>query len=519
MNTTILLYSISTGIIVLVVTILAMVVINKNGLNRSKELSKNIIKEAEEKAETSMRQAQLEAKTQAYEIKLNAEKELKNQQHELQEYERKLDRREENLNNRDANLVIRDKEMLHKERELDSKSLELTKMEQVLSERTEVQLQELERIASMPASEAKEELFDIVEKQMEQEVLAYIRDREEMAHQRAEDVARNIISLAISRYAQEETTQRTSSVVTLPSEEMKGRIIGREGRNIRAFENATGVDLLIDDTPEIITLSCFDPIRREIARMSLETLMVDGRIQPGRIEEVVDKSRKELYQVIQKTGQDTLFDLGISKMDKEIVTVLGRLKYRYSYGQNALAHSIEVANLAGMMAAELGLNQKLAKRAGLLHDIGKGLDFEMEGSHVELGVRLAKKHNEHPVVINAIASHHGDTEATSAIAVLVAAADTLSAARPGARFESFENYIQRLEELEAIATTREGVQRAFAIQAGRELRVMVIPDAVSDLETVKLAREIREEIEEKLTYPGQIKVNVIRELRAQEIAK
>ena len=279
---------------------------------------------------------------------------------------------------RDKNIVTRDNELLDMKRDLESKSAKLDKMEEALNERTEVQLRELERVASMPASEAKTELFEIVEKQMEHEVLSYIRDQEEEARSRADDIARNIISLAISRYAQEETTQRTSTTITLPNEEMKGRIIGREGRNIRAFENATGVDLLIDDTPEVITLSCFDPIRREVARMALETLLSDGRIQPGRIEEAVDKARKELNTIISKTGQDTLFELGISKMDKEIVNVLGRLKYRYSYGQNALAHSIEVANLAGMMAAELGLNQKLAKRAGLRHDIGKGLEFEME---------------------------------------------------------------------------------------------------------------------------------------------
>lgn len=517
--TDIILYSVLSAVVVFVVMILAMIIINKRGLNRSLEQSHSLIKEAEEKAEMISRQAQLEAKTQAYEIKLNAEKEAKTLRKEVQDYEIKLDRREDTLNSRDNNLVSKDKELSQKQRELELKSDQLDKMEAILGEQTANQVLELERISSMPVSQAKTELFDIVEKQMENEVLAYIKDQEDEAHTRAEEVARNIISLAISRYSQEVTQERTSSIVKLPSEDMKGRIIGREGRNIRAFEQATGVDLLIDDTPEIITLSCFDPVRREIARMALTTLVSDGRIQPGRIEEVVEKARKELYQIIQKTGQDTIFDLGLSKMDREIVAIIGRLKYRYSYGQNVLTHSIEVAHLAGMMAAELGLNQKLAKRAGLLHDIGKGLDFEVEGTHVELGARLAKKHGEHPIVINAIASHHGDIEATSAIAVLVAAADTLSSARPGARFESFENYIQRLEDLEAIATSKDGVQRAFAIQAGRELRVMVVPDQISDLKTIKLAREIREQIETEMTYPGQIKVTVIRELRALEIAK
>ncbi|AMC93489.1 ribonuclease Y [Erysipelothrix larvae] len=514
-----LLIGILSALIVLVVTIVITIVMDRLGLNRARMEARNLMNEAQTKADNHVRQATLEAKTQAYEIKLNAEKELKVQRKELQDFENKLGRREDNLSFKDANLVEKEKEISKKQRELESKKASLDKMESVLQERIDVQLAELERVSNMSVDAAKAELFDVVEKQMENETLAYIKEQEEQAHLRAEEISRNIISLAISRYSQDEVVHNTSSVISLPNEEMKGRIIGREGRNIRAFEQATGVDLIIDDTPEVITVSCFDPIRREIAKLSLETLVQDGRIQPGRIEEVVEKVRKDLNQVILKTGQDTLFELGIGKVDKELVAVLGRLKYRYSYGQNALSHSVEVAHLAGMMAAELGLSQKLAKRAGLFHDIGKGLDFEMEGSHVELGVRLAKKCKEHPVVINAIASHHGDTEATSAISVLVAAADALSAARPGARFESFENYIQRLEDLEAIASTKEGVQRVFAISAGRELRVMVVPNEVDDLQTTKLAREIREEIEEQLTYPGQIKVTVIRELRAQELAK
>ncbi len=351
------------------------------------------------------------------------------------------------------------------------------------------------------------------------EILAYIKEQEEIARSTAAEKARNIIGLAISRYSQEEATERTVSVISLPNEEMKGRIIGREGRNIRAIEQATGVDLIIDDTPEAITISCFDPIRREIARISLENLLKDGRIQPGRIEEMVNKVTKELDEVIQKKGEETIFNLGIHKMDKEIVNLVGRLRYRYSYGQNALQHSIEVAHLTGMMAAELGLNQTLAKRAGLLHDIGKALDFEMEGSHVELGARVCKKHGEHPVVINGIESHHGDKEATSVIATLVAAADTLSAARPGARFESFENYIKRLEQLETIAKSFNGVDKVFAIQAGREVRVMVVPDKLDDAGAHQVARDIKDKIEAELTYPGQIKVTVIREVRAYEIAK
>ncbi len=512
-------YALLSGLIVFIVMVFAIIIMNKNKLNRAQTRATELMNEAEEKAEMISRQAALEAKTLAYEIKLNAEKELRIQRKEVQDYESKLDRREENLNHRDTNLVEKDRDLSNKQRELENKSIKLDKVEEALNTQAETQLQELERISNMPQESAKAELFEIVEKKMENEVLTFIKEKEDEARMRSEEIARNIISLAISRYSQEVTQERTASVVTLPSEEMKGRIIGREGRNIRAFEQATGVDLLIDDTPEVITLSCFDPIRREIARMALTTLISDGRIQPGRIEEVVEKARKELYQIVNKTGQDTIFDLGLSKMDKEIVTIIGRLKYRYSYGQNVLTHSIEVAHLAGMMAVELGLNQKLAKRAGLLHDIGKGLDFEMEGTHVDLGVRLAKKHGEHAIVLNAIASHHGDIEANNAISVLVAAADTLSSARPGARFESFENYIQRLEDLEAIATSKPGVQRAFAIQAGRELRVMVVPNVVNDLNTVKLAREIREQIEAEMTYPGQIKVTVIRELRAMELAK
>lgn len=343
----------------------------------------------------------------------------------------------------------------------------------------------------MSAREAKEELFKQVEQQISLEMSAYIKEQEEEAKSKAADMSRDIIANAINRYAQEEVTERTVTVVDLPSEEMKGRIIGREGRNIKAIEQATGADLIIDDTPEAITISCFDPVRREVARLSLETLIRDGRIQPGRIEEVVDKTRKELDEVIRKTGENAIFELGISRIDKEIVKQIGKLKYRTSYGQNALQHSLEVAHLAGIMAAELGLNQQLAKRAGLLHDIGKAMDHEMEGSHVELGAKFAKKHGEHSTVINAIASHHGDVPATSVISILVAAADTLSAARPGSRSETIENYIQRLEKLEEMAKSFDGVDRVYAIQAGREIRIVVKPDKVDDLASHKIARDIK----------------------------
>ncbi len=507
------------GLSVFVITIIAVIVIGKIRLNSARKRAQMTLEDAEKEAENIVRQAILEAKTESYELKLKAEKEVQEEMKVLHEKTSKLERREENLNLRDENILAKDQELLKKERNLSSSREKLKKAEEKLKAQTEEHLKELERIASISQEDARNELFAQVEQKMEREVLTYVREQEDLAHERAEDIARSIIALAISRYAQEEVELRTSTVVALPNEDMKGRVIGREGRNIRAFEKLTGVDLIIDDTPEVITLSCFNPIRREIGRIAIEALISDGRIQPGRIEEAVSKAEKQVHHEMRKAGQDALFDLGLSKMNRELVNTLGRLKYRYSYGQNVLKHSIEVAHLAGMMAAELGLNQRLAKRAGLLHDIGKAVDFEMEGTHVELGVRLAKKHQEHPVVIDAIASHHGDVEPKSVIAVLVAAADTLSAARPGARVESFEGYIQRLEDLEAMAITREGVQKAFAISAGRELRVMVVPDKVDDLEASKLAREIREDIEKELTYPGQIKVTVIREFRSSELAK
>ena len=472
------------------------------GKNAKKEAQK-VLDEANNQAKNTVKQAVLEGKTQVYDLKLQAEKEIKEKKSEILEQESKLQRREDSLNFRDENLTQKERKLDEKLRKAEDKAVQLDKMEQDLQSRIDGQIALLERVSNMSEEEARKELMDVVETKMADEVAVYIRDKEEEAKEKAAENAREIIATAIQRYSQDESLDRTVSVVTLPSEEMKGRIIGREGRNIRAIEQATGVDLIIDDTPEAITVSCFDPIRREIARLSLETLIRDGRIQPGRIEDVVAKTTKEMDENITKYGEDACF----------------KLRYRYSYGQNGLEHSIEVASFAGMMAAELGLNQNLAKRAGLLHDIGKAVDFEQEGTHVELGARIAKKQGERREVVNAIESHHGDVPADNLISILVAAADTLSAARPGARYEGIENYINRLEALEKIANEYDGVDKAYAIQAGREVRVMVVPERVSDAKCAIIAREIKERIENELTYPGQIKVTVIRETRASETAK
>jgi len=491
----------------------------KLGISKANVSATKIIEDATAKADSIVKESILDAKTQAYELKLEAEKEVKLQKQKVTEFENKLLQREQSIDRRDIAVQGKEDVLAQRVVQLDEKQADLGKSEAELKEKIDAKIVELEKIAAMSATEAKQELFKQVEQQSASEMTAYIKEQEEEARSQATMKARDIIATAINRYAQEETTERTVSVVSLPSEEMKGRIIGREGRNIKTIEQLTGVDLIIDDTPEAITISCFDPIRREIARISLETLIRDGRIQPGRIEEVVIKTKKELNEVIRKTGEDAIFELGLSRVDRDIVMMLGKMKYRTSYGQNALQHSLEVAHLTGIMAAELGLNQQLARRAGLLHDLGKAVDHEMEGSHVELGAKFAKKHGEHPVVINAIESHHGDVPTTSVISVLVAAADTLSAARPGSRSETIQNYIQRLEKLEEMAKSFDGVDRVFAIQAGREIRIVVKPDKIDDIKSHKIARDICKKIEEELTYPGHIKVTVIRELRASEIAK
>lgn len=514
MPVTILTYVLAVGVGFVAYFIFTKIKVSKANVDATK-----IVEEATAKADNIVKEAILDAKTQAYEYKLEAEKEIKEQRLEVTKFENKLLQREQNIDRRDIALQGKEDVLDEKTKQLEKKSEELGKLEAQLKEQIDSKIVELEKIAMMSANEAKKELFNQVEQKMANEVTAYIKEQEDEAKSKASLYAKDIIAAAINRYSQEETIERTVNVVALPSEEMKGRIIGREGRNIKAIENATGVELIIDDTPEAITVTCFDPIRREVARLSLETLIRDGRIQPGRIEEVVQKTKNELNEVIQKAGEDAIFELGLSRVNKEIVTMIGKLKYRTSYGQNALQHSLEVAHFAGMMAAELGLNQQLARRAGLLHDLGKAVDHEMEGSHVELGAKFAKKYGENATVVNAIESHHGDVEPTSVISILVAAADTLSAARPGSRSETIENYIQRLEKLEEISKSFDGVEKVFAIQAGREVRVIVKPDKVDDLASHRLAREIKDKIENELTYPGHIKVTVIREVRANEIAK
>jgi ribonuclease Y len=503
----------------LVIGIVVMIAVDHSNLNTARAKSKEIIDEAQSKAETTLSKAELEGQQKAYDMKLKAEEEIKAKKSKLQGEENKLLRKEDSLNFREENLSAREKKLNDKSRQIDDRLAKMSRMEEERKKLIEQEQAELERISHLSEEDAHKELMDTVARKYEKETAQYLHDQEEEAENQAAANARNIIANAIHRVAQDETIERTVSTVTLPSEDMKGRIIGREGRNIKAIEQATGVDIIIDDTPDVLTISCFDPIRREVARQSLETLMKDGRIQPGRIEEVVEKTQKELNETIMQIGNETIFKLGIGRMNKELVRLVGTLRFRYSYGQNALQHSMEVAQLSGVMAAELGLNQGLAKRAGLLHDIGKAVDFEQEGSHIELGAKYAKKYGENAIVVNAIESHHGDVEPQDIIAILVAAADTLSAARPGARYESMEGYINRLENLEKIAKSYDGVEKAYAIQAGREIRVMVEPTKVDDIRMVKIAHDIKERIENELTYPGQIKVTVIREVRAQEVAK
>ena len=481
--------------------------------------AQKLIRDAEIKAEQIRKNAQLDGKQTIQEMKQEAERDIRERKQEYANLENKLNQREQNIDRRDANLTNKEQALESKNELLNHRLKECDKKEATLQEKIDSIIVELEKVANLSVEDARKEIFERVESKMSREISAFMKNKEDEANRTAEEKAKNVLAMAISKFSQDEVSERTVSVVALPSDEMKGRIIGREGRNIRTLEQLLGVDLIIDDTPEVITVSCFNPIRREMAKRALDLLIKDGRIQPGRIEEVVSKVQADMDAQIQKAGEEAAFKLGLPKINHELLMYIGRLKFRTSYGQNAYDHSMEVAYLAGIMAAELGLDQNLAKRAGLLHDIGKSVDFEQDGSHVELGAHLAKKFGEPDVVINAIESHHGDVEAKYIISHLVQAADTLSAARPGARSETLENYVKRIEQLETICKSYEGVYQCYAMQSGREVRVMVLPDKIDDLAAYKLARDIREQIETEMTYPGQIKVSVIREYRAVETAK
>ena len=481
-------------------------------LGQTEEVIQNLIEDAKRKAEEKRKEAVLEAKEEIIRLKSELDKEVRDRRAEVSRQERRLNQREEAFDKKFDNLEAR-------EESLNEKYAEAERLEAKAQELHDQQQHELERIAAMTTEEAKAILVDRVQKDAYHDAAVMVRDIEAQAKEEADKKARNIVALAIQKCAADHVAETTVSVVALPNDDMKGRIIGREGRNIRTLETATGVDLIIDDTPEAVIISAFDPVRREVARIALERLITDGRIHPARIEEMVEKAKREVDNQIREAGEQAVFETNLHGIHHELVKLLGRMKFRTSYGQNVLKHSIEVSHLAGIMAAEIGADVQLAKRAGLLHDIGKAIDHEVEGTHVSIGAELAKKFHENDLVVNCIEAHHGDVEPICVEAVLIQAADAISAARPGARRESLENYIKRLEKLEEIANSFEGVEKSFAIQSGREVRIMVKPEDVNDAGALVLAREVCHRIEREMEYPGQIKVNVIRETRAVEFAK
>lgn len=517
MNETV--FSILLVLVGIFLGIIIFIIINYIRGIRVNQKADNMLEKAKKEADKIKRDYILEAKEEAQKIKIDTDKEIKEKKAELKEFEERLLTREGNMDRRDQTLQNREQMLEERENNIINKQRDLEHEQEKVEEIKKEQIQLLEKIAGYSKEEARELVMKRVEEMMSLEIASYIKDKESEAKLEVDKKAKSLLVSSMQKYASDVSNEQTVTVVALPNDDMKGRIIGREGRNIRTIESVTGVDLIIDDTPEAIVVSSFDPLRREIARITIETLVKDGRIHPARIEEVYDKTVKEMHNKIIELGNEALFELGITKMDPELIELLGKLHFRTSYGQNVLRHSVEVAQLAGIMAAELGENVTLAKRAGILHDIGKAIDHELEGSHVDLGSEIASKYKENKVVINAIESHHGNKEATSVISELVAIADALSASRPGARNDSLENYVKRLQDLEAIGKDINGVQSTYAIQAGRELRVIVKPEEIDDLGSFKVARDIKEKIESELQYPGTIKVVVIRETRATEEAK
>lgn len=481
-------------------------------IGNAEEQALKIINDAHNNAKAKGKEIVVEAKEEAHRIRTEADKDIKDRRSEVIRQERRIQQKEETLDRKIDNIEKKEEIIQQKQQAVEEQLAEAEKIKKS-------QIDQLERISGLTASQAKDQLLDALESELAHEKALKISNYEQQLKDEAEDKARDLLSLAISRCSADHVSEATVSVVNLPNDEMKGRIIGREGRNIRALETLTGVDLIIDDTPEAITLSCFDPVRREIARLSLEKLIADGRIHPARIEETVEKSKREVEQKIKAEGERAMMETNVHGLHHELVKLLGRLRYRTSYGQNVLNHSIEVAHLAGIMAAELGVDVTMAKRAGLLHDIGKALNHEIEGSHVQIGVDVCRKYKENSQILHAIEAHHGDVETKTVIAALVQAADAVSAARPGARRENLENYIKRLEKLEEIASSFDGVEKCYAIQAGREIRIIVKPEVVKDDDMVLIAREIANRVENELEYPGQIKINLLRESRAIDYAK